>query len=155
METAAKTAPSTDIDAVALRSRIAELEKDELENVFGYLSLLKVGSCKMRGTKEATYICSRDGSFIDANEEMTSLLGYEADDLIGRRLGVICVNPSDVDRLYDEVERKGYVIDYRMKLLKKGGEELSCLVTSTVRWYNDDRIRDNEPLFKSWVRKER
>jgi hypothetical protein len=64
----------------------------------------------------------------------------------------ICVNPVDLDRLQKEIDQKGYVISNRLKLYKKDGTEVSCLITSTIRWYNEDNIPGNQPMFKSWVR---
>jgi PAS domain S-box-containing protein len=144
------------LDAASIRPRIAELERDELDHMLAYQRLLagkNITRTIVRQSKEAVYISTRDGRFVDVNQAMLDMLGYDVEDLIGQEIGRLCVSVGHWDKLQQEVEQKGYVIDCRMKFFRKDGSELACLITSTVRWYNDDSIPGNEPLFKSWVRK--
>jgi PAS domain S-box-containing protein len=144
------------IDLAAIRPRVSELERDELEELLACQRLVagrNITRNIVRQSKDAVYISTRDSRFVDVNEPFLDLLGYSADDLIGEDVGRICVDPHEGLYLRKEVEQKGYVIDYRIRLQKKDGTELPCVVTSTVRWYNDDSILGNQPVFKSWVRK--
>jgi PAS domain S-box-containing protein len=117
---------------------------------------LPVSKTKIRAAakqrKDAIYISTRDGKFVNINQQMLDLLGYDMDEMMGMDIKHICVNPVDLDRLQKEIDQKGYVISNRLKLYKKDGTEVSCLITSTIRWYNEDNIPGNQPMFKSWVR---
>jgi len=151
---ASELAPSVDVSTI--RPRVAELERDDLEHMLAYQRLLagkNITRTIVRQSKDAIFISTGDGRFVDVNQPMLDLLGYNVEDVVGQYINNFCVNPSDGDKLQQEVEQKGYVIDYKIKLYKKDGTELACTVTSTVRWYNDESIPGNQPLFKSWVRK--
>ncbi|MBN1375133.1 MAG: PAS domain-containing protein [Dehalococcoidia bacterium] len=144
------------IDVSSIRPRVAELERDDLENILSYQRLLagkNITRTIMRQSKDAIFITTGDGRFVDVNQPLMDLLCYDVEDIVGQPISNICVNPSDGEVLQLEVEKKGYVIDYRISFYKKDGTELPCTVTSTVRWYNDESIPGNQPLFKSWIRK--
>ena len=156
MKTTVESPVATHYDVASIRPRVAELERDDLDHLLAYQRLLAGKSITrtiVRQSKDAIFISTGDGRFVDANQPLLDLLGYEVEDVIGQPIKSICVNPADGDKLQQEVEQKGYVIDYQIRLYKKDGTELNCAITSTVRWYNDDSIPGNQPLFKSWVRR--
>jgi PAS domain S-box-containing protein len=156
MKTLSTTEQTVRVDVASIRPRVAELERDDLDHMLAYQRLLagkNITRTIVRQAKEAIFISTRDGRFVDVNQPLLDMLGYEVEDVIGRKISDLCVNPPDADKLQNEVEQKGYIIDYKMELLKRDGTEFPSLITSTVRWYNDDSIPGNEPLFKSWVRK--
>jgi PAS domain S-box-containing protein len=156
MKTLLKDVQGMGVDAIAIRPRVAELERDEIEHVLAFQRLLSgknITRTLVRQSKDAIFISTRDGRFVDVNQPLLDMLGYEVEDVVGQEISNLCVNPADWERMQQEVEQKGYVIDYKIQFFKRDGMELPCLITSTVRWYNDDSIPGNEPLFKSWVRK--
>lgn len=144
------------VDISEIRPHVADLERDRLDHVLAYQRLLagkNITRTIVRQSKEAVFISTRDGRFVDVNQPLLDMLGYDVEDVIGQEISNLYSNPHEAHKMLREVEQKGYVIDYRVKLYRKDGTELSCLITSTVRWYNDDSIPGNEPLYKSWVRK--
>jgi PAS domain S-box-containing protein len=156
MKTSIATELAPRVDVSTIRPRVAELERDDLEHMLAYQRLLagkNITRTIVRQSKDAIFISTGDGRFVDINQPLLDLLGYNVEDVVGQYIKNFCVNPSDGDKLQQEVELKGYVIDYRIKFFKKDGTEFACTVTSTVRWYNDESIPGNQPLFKSWVRK--
>lgn len=156
MKTTIDSAIATDFDTAVIRPRLVELERDDLEHLLAYQRLLagkNITRTMVRQSKDAIFIGTGDGRLVDVNQPLMDLLGYNVEDLVGQSIKSVCVEPADGDRWQMEVEQKGYVIDYKIKFIKKDGAELSCAVTSTVRWYNDENIPGNQPLFKSWVRK--
>jgi PAS domain S-box-containing protein len=139
----------------ALRRYISEYEEMEIERKQQEERLPMSKSknhAAAKQRKDAIYISTRDGKFININQPMLDLLGYDMDEMIGMDIRNICVNPIDLDRLQKEIDQKGYVISNRLKLYKKDGTEVPCLITSTIRWYNEENIPGNQPMFKSWVR---
>jgi PAS domain S-box-containing protein len=70
------------------------------------------------------------GMFTDANDRWIELLGYSADELIGRTSKEVGIwkNPHDRDRLIGTFRDQGYIRDEQVLFVNKGGEILH------VRW---------------------
>lgn len=155
MRTMIKTEPKAIADVTNLRQHIAELEGLEDARML----TIKLPNAGKNGKKtsvkknmEGIMISTRQGSLIDGNQYLLDMLGYSIEELFGMNIMDICLNPIDGAQFLKALDEKGYVIDYKMKLQKQDGGEFNCLLTSTIRWYNDDNIPDNQPLFKTWVR---
>ena len=105
---------------------------------------LKVSEEKYRRlfseSRDAIYINARTGKILDANQAALDLFGYPKDELIGMNIRKLYVQPEDREAFQREIERKGSVRDYEMKLRKKDGTEMDCLVTSTARRAADGRV---------------
>jgi len=84
-------------------------------------------------SRDAVYITTRDGKFVDANKSLLDLFGYSREELAGLNVRDSYVNPADRQRFQQEIEQKGSVRDFEVKLRKKDGTEMDCLLTSTVR----------------------
>lgn len=91
-------------------------------------------------TRDAINITTRDGQVLDANQSFLDLFGYTTEDLAGLNAKELYVDPVDRRRFQEEIERKGSVRDYEVRLRKKDGTEMDCLVTSTVRLGEDGRV---------------
>ena len=131
-------------------SEYEEIERKQQEEKSLVSNTRNRTAAKLR--KDAISISTRDGKFININQQMSDLLGYDMDEMIGMDIRKICANPVDLDRLQREIDQKGYIISNRLNLLKKDGTQVSCLITSTIRWYNEENISGNQPMFKSWIR---
>lgn len=155
MRTMIKAETQTIEDALALRRHIAELEGLESSQIQAAQSNTHVKHGKksnVRQNREGILISTRQGSLIDGNQVLLEMLGCTIEELFGLNIIDLCMNPMDGASFLKALDEKGYVVDYRMKLRKMDGRELICLLTSTIRWYNDDNIPDNQPLFKTWIR---
>ncbi|GEM_PF-5754111 len=88
-------------------------------------------------SRDAIYISTRDGRFIDVNKSMLALFGYSKEEML--KIGVLglYVNPDDRDKLQKEMETKGSVYDYEVQLRKKDGTTARCLITSML-WHDKD-----------------
>jgi diguanylate cyclase (GGDEF)-like protein/PAS domain S-box-containing protein len=91
-------------------------------------------------TRDAINITTRDGQVLDANQSFLDLFGYTREDLAGLNAKELYVDPVDRRRFQEEIERKGSVRDYEVRLRKKDGKEMDCLVTSTLRRGEDGRV---------------
>lgn len=155
MRTMIKTEPKTIEDVLALRRHIAELEGLEAAQIQIVQPNAHVKNGKRSGFKqqrEGILISTRQGSLIDGNQVLLDMLGYTIEELFGLNIIDLCMNPVDGSNFLKLLDEKGYVVDHKMKLRKIDGSELNCMLTSTIRWYNDDNIPDNQPLFKTWIR---
>lgn len=84
-------------------------------------------------SRDAVYITTRDGKFVDANQSCLALFGYTREEMTRVRAGELYVDPADADRFQQEIEQTGAVRDYEVKLRKKDGTEMDCLFTAAVR----------------------
>lgn len=89
-------------------------------------------------SKDAIYISSVDGDFIDINEAGLSLFDYTINDLDSLKVADLYVRRRDRLRLKRDLSEFGEVIDYPVELVKKDGITLVyCLLSTTV-------VRDKE-----------
>ena len=91
-------------------------------------------------SRDAFFITTRDGKLIDANQSFLDLFGYTRKEAIGLDVRERYVNPDDWRRFQQEIEQKGAVRDYELRLYKKDGGELTCLVNAAVRQTNGGDI---------------
>jgi PAS domain S-box-containing protein len=90
---------------------------------------------------DAIFVTGRDGAFIDVNLAALGMFGYTREEMIGK----LCArdtysHPQDREKFQQEIEAKGSVRNYPIKLLKKDGREMDCLLTSTVKRSEDGEI---------------
>jgi len=101
---------------------------------------------------EAVCICTMDGRIVHASEQLLDIAGDTRPELTGKNIAILFVNAGDVESIKEEMEYRGYLIDYRTRLYRKDGNVITCYISSTIRWYNDENVPGNQPLIKSWVR---
>ncbi|HCJ66650.1 MAG TPA: hypothetical protein DHV62_04810, partial [Elusimicrobia bacterium] len=88
-------------------------------------------------SKDAIYITTREGKIIDMNQSVLALFGYTKNEMIGMDVRKFYVNPVDRQKFQQEIEKNEFVREYEVKLCKKDGTEMDCLLTSTV-WRSED-----------------
>ncbi len=82
--------------------------------------------------RHGVYITSREGKFIDCNQAMVEMLGYEnKEEILALDItGDVYENPEDRATFKGIVEKEGYVIDYEVAFKKRNGEPITILLTS-------------------------
>jgi PAS domain S-box-containing protein len=92
-------------------------------------------------SRDAIYITSREGKFLDANPALLKLFGYTREEMVDKiNVREIYSDPRDRDKFQQEIEVKGSVRDYEVKFRKKNGTQMDCLLTGTVRQSTDGTI---------------
>ncbi len=92
-------------------------------------------------SRDAIYITSREGKFLDVNRALLELFGYTREEMVDKiNVREIYADPDDRDKFQQEIELKGSVRDYEEKFRKKNGAQMDCLLTSTVRQSTDGTI---------------
>src|SRR5208283_1145547 len=117
MRTQFKTEKQHERGMTALRRYISEyeeIERKQQEEKPLVSNTRNRTAAKLR--KDAISISTRDGKFININQQMSDLLGYDMDEMIGMDIRKICANPVDLDRLQREIDQKGYIISNRLNL---------------------------------------
>ena len=100
-----------------------ELYKSEIK----YRSLLEQ-------LTDAIYFTSLDGKFLEFNKATVELLGYSYEELKALNVESTYANPEDRDRFKQIINEHNEVIEHELKLKRKDGELIDCLITSTVRY---------------------
>jgi PAS domain S-box-containing protein len=91
------------------------------------------------GSRDAIYVTSREGKIVDANQVLLDLLGYSREEMMGLNAQNTYVYPEDRREFQQHIEREGFVRDYEIKLRKKDGTEMDCLITAAVMWTDDEK----------------
>jgi PAS domain S-box-containing protein len=85
-------------------------------------------------SKEPLFITSTDGKFIDLNEAMVQLLGYEnREELMKIGVAQTYFNPEDRNKFKEIMARQNYVKDMELELKRKDGGKIYALLTVTTR----------------------
>jgi PAS domain S-box-containing protein len=92
-----------------------------------------------RESQEAMFITSREGRFLEVNQAMEDLLGYERGALLN--VEVISTFDSQADRepYQKTIEKQGVVHQYPLVLKRKDGMPLPCVIDA-ITWRNRDTI---------------
>ena len=91
-------------------------------------------------SRDAIYITKREGEFVDINQSFLDLFDYTREEITEMKAQEVYIDPDDRSKFKKQVEQKGSVKDFELKLRKKNGAEIDCLSTATVRRANDGSI---------------
>lgn len=90
-------------------------------------------------SKDAIYISTIEGDFININPSGLALFGYTIEDLDTLKVKDLYIKDSDRETLKKELATKKEISDYEVTLIKKDGEtKVNCLLSSMVI-YNEKR----------------
>lgn len=92
------------------------------------------------GSRDAIYMTTRDGQFVDANSSMLEMFGYTRDELLGLNTSNLYASAHDRTRFHKEIEKVGSIRQYEIKLKQKNGEVLDCLMAATLQRANDGSV---------------
>lgn len=100
-------------------------------------------------SKDAIYMSTVDGDFIDINTAGLTLFGYEASDLPNLKVRDLYVNQADRDHLKGILALKGEVADYNVDLIKKDKKTvLSCLLSTMIICDDNKKIIGYQGIIK-------
>ena len=137
------------IDALgSLRRRIAVRGNDELSRlaleIDSMLSRVRESEQSARrseelyrvlfeGSRDAVYLTTEAGQFVDLNQAAVELFGYAREEIMLLNARDLYTDPGDRERFREVADKAGAVRDYPVKLERKDGCAIDCLLTSTVR----------------------
>jgi PAS domain S-box-containing protein len=85
-------------------------------------------------SKEPLFITTTDGKFVDLNEAMVQLFGYEnREELMKIGVAQTYFNPEDRNKFKEIMAKQNYVKDMGLDLKKKDGGKICALLTVTTR----------------------
>ena len=92
-------------------------------------------------SRDAIFISSREGRLIDVNQASLDLFGYTREEMLHRiPVSELYVDAAKRDEYRSRLEGTGSCRDYELKLRRKDGTEIDCLLTSSVRYSKDGSI---------------
>ena len=91
-------------------------------------------------SRDAIYITTRRGAFSDVNQAFLDLFCYTSEELTRIKAHETYADPADRSRFQKEIEDRGSVRDFEVKLRKKDGAEMECILTASLRRAPDGRI---------------
>ena len=83
-------------------------------------------------SRDAIFIRSPEGRFIDVNQAALDLFGLDRAEAIGSDVGEFYVDRDDQRTFEKEMAQFGSVRDFEENLRKRDGTEMTCLVTSNL-----------------------
>ena len=120
-----------------LRRRVEELESGEpgtggqfdhcYRDLFG-------------GSKDVMYVSTREGKILDFNKAGLELFGYSREEILGTDIAALYASPDERESFQRQIEREGAVKDFEIRLRKKNGTVMDCLLSSTLRLSDDGEI---------------
>ncbi|MBX6362297.1 MAG: EAL domain-containing protein [Gemmatimonadetes bacterium] len=90
--------------------------------------------------RDAIYITSSSGRFLDVNASMEALVGYSRAELLQMSAVSLYARPADLERFRREIEAHGSVHGFEVRLRRSDGSEIDCLLNSVVRLDADGRV---------------
>jgi two-component system, cell cycle sensor histidine kinase and response regulator CckA len=97
---------------------------------------------------DALYLTMAGGTLIDANQAFLDLLGYEKEEMVGHSVLKTYADPADRQRYYQAIGSKGFIRDYPLRLVRKDGREIDCLVSSRIEHDKDGSILISRGLIR-------
>lgn len=124
--------------------------KDDNGNVVGALSSaediterkeieesVKLSEAKYRelfeNSRDAIFISTRNGHFVDVNPAMVELFGYSRSEMLEINVIELYAEFSDREKLLNQIEQKNGILDYEVKLKKKNGVVIDCLISANIQ----------------------
>lgn len=87
-----------------------------------------------------TFFTDVDGTIVDANRACENLFGYHAEELLGRNVRTLYVDPADRLRFERDVDRTGFVRGYPQRYRKSDGTQIECIIHAGVRKSKDGEV---------------
>ncbi len=130
-------------ELTALRQRVAELEALQTE-LNRTRNTLRNSDKRYRNlfeqSNDAIYITTREGGLVEVNQAFLNLFGYTREEIKTLKAQDMYADPAHRLTFQREIEQKGSVSDFEVKLRKKDGTVITCLLTATVRQGNDGSV---------------
>ena len=93
-------------------------------------------------SKDAIYISTPNGEFVDFNPAGLELFGYNEEELPALSVKELYVNKADRDVLRQVLSEYGQVSDYEVILKKKDGKtQVNCLLNTMIIYNEDNSVK--------------
>jgi PAS domain S-box-containing protein len=84
-------------------------------------------------SRDSIYLTSLEGRIDEINESALALLGYGRDEILNLFEFQLYANPADYESMLEKIKFGGSVKNYAIRMKRKDGVFLDCLITSGIR----------------------
>jgi len=136
----------------------AHVRYDQAGKVLGYEGIIVDESQKKQMEEDykrlfehvgcGVFISSKEGKFLDANQALINMLGYESKEAF-LEMDItkdLYLRPEDRRKFRELIERDGKVIDYEVDFKRKDGKAIPMLLTAHVRYDQQGKILGYEGI---------
>jgi diguanylate cyclase (GGDEF)-like protein/PAS domain S-box-containing protein len=106
-------------------------------------------------SRDAVYITTLDGRFVAVNQALVEQFGYTREELLAGNVADLYTDAQDRARFRDEIFRDGYVRDFEVRLARRDGVALHCLVSATLRRGPDGVVRGFQGIIHDFTERKR
>jgi len=93
-----------------------------------------------KNSRDPVFISSREGKVVDVNQSFLELFGYTREEIMNLNTNDAYVDLDERFRFQKEIEQKGFVREFEVKLRKKDRTVMHCIISVSVRRADDGSI---------------
>jgi diguanylate cyclase (GGDEF)-like protein/PAS domain S-box-containing protein len=145
---------STNIEdgsAVTVMTDATELRKTE--------RALKESEEKFRSlfesSRDAIYIATGKGSFIDVNQAFIELFGYTKDETLKLNAKVAYLTDEDREKFKQAMKENNFIRDFEIRLKKRDGTVIDCLLTVTSKRGEGGKVTEYQGIVRDITERKR
>ncbi|MEX0812795.1 MAG: response regulator [Chitinophagales bacterium] len=106
-------------------------------------------------SRDAIYITSEAGDFLDFNKATTEIFGYSKEEMKHLNVRDLYINPEQRSAFIKEIKEKGFVKDYEVELKDKFNNRIQGTVTSSIWKTLDGKILGFQGTIRDFTQKRR
>ena len=89
---------------------------------------------------DAVYIAAPEGRLIFVNRAGLDLFGFTPEEAVVGNIQDLYVHPEEREIVTGEMRKKGHIKDYEVRLQRKDGQVIDCLLTSAARFDEEGKV---------------
>ena len=112
---------------VGVLARIRQQEREKREVIARYQEFFE-------GEQHGLFLSTREGRFLDVNQNLAKLLGYQSrDELLGIDIkSDLYFDPQDRQLFQEIIESQGYIKNFKVNFKRKDGQKITMLLNGRV-----------------------
>jgi len=101
-----------------------------------------------KNARDVVYITNCDGKFVDINRTALQLFGYTRPEMIRMNIKNLFTNQDNYHNLEQVIAKKGAIKDYEVKLVRKDGTKMYCLLNLAARYAKDNSLLEYHGIIR-------
>ncbi len=112
---------------IGVLARVRQQERQKREVITRYQEFFE-------GEQHGLFLSTREGRFLDVNQNLVKLLGYQSrDELLGIDIkNDLYCDPRDRQHFQEIIERQGYIKNFKVNFKRKDGQKITMLLNGRV-----------------------